>query len=339
VSTGTGAGRIDRILLIQPRWMGDVLLCTPAVRAARRAFPSAVLDFLTEPAGAGVLHGNARLDDVLVARPGTRERWTLLREVRRRRYDAVVDFRSTGSTAQVAWLSGASRRIGVRGRGPRNLAYTDLLPRPDPGLYVVRQKLALLGPLGVRVEEVADLSLELAVGEAERTWAEGAWKRMGLDGAERVVAVSAVARDPRKQWGAERWAALADLLVEEGSRVLLTHGPGEEEQVRRVARAMRGVPVHARAVDTPGRLAALYERATLWVGHDGGPKHVAVAAGVPTVSVIRAGLGPAWTDTSPGSPHRFVDGAGTAADPRGGLDALTVVEVARVVFGALTARP
>jgi ADP-heptose:LPS heptosyltransferase len=152
------------------------------------------------------------------------------------------------------------------------------------------------------------------------------------------VVLSTVARDPLKQWGAERWAALADLLVVQGERVLLTHGPGEADQVRRVTHAMRRVPWRVRGVDTPARLAALVRRADLWVGHDGGPKHVAAAAGVPTVSVIRAGLGPVWTDTSPGSPHRFVEGPGAARDPRGGLDALAVAEVAAAVRTALAER-
>jgi hypothetical protein len=44
----------DRLLLLQPRWLGDVLLCTPAIREARRAFPRARIDFFTEPAGAEV---------------------------------------------------------------------------------------------------------------------------------------------------------------------------------------------------------------------------------------------------------------------------------------------
>jgi ADP-heptose:LPS heptosyltransferase len=44
----------DRLLLLQPRWLGDVLLCTPAIREARRAFPRVRIDFSTELAGAGV---------------------------------------------------------------------------------------------------------------------------------------------------------------------------------------------------------------------------------------------------------------------------------------------
>jgi ADP-heptose:LPS heptosyltransferase len=55
-------------------------------------------------------------------------------------------------------------------------------------------------------------------------------------------------------------------------------------------------------------LAALYRRCALWVGNDGGPKHVAVAAGTPTLTVIRYPLGPIWTDDAASVPHRYVQG-------------------------------
>src|SRR5688500_14445597 len=110
---------LQRFLLIQQRFMGDVLLCTPAVRALRRAFPSARIDFLAEPGRADVIAGNRHLNEVLTW-PVDRSAFKIGMSLRRHGYDAVVDFRSTPSTAQVTWLTGAQRRIGVRGRGPRN---------------------------------------------------------------------------------------------------------------------------------------------------------------------------------------------------------------------------
>lgn len=318
--------------------MGDVLLCTPAVRETRRAFPGATIDFLTEAGGAAVLEDNPHLDEVLVSGRGLRRQWRLLRELRERRYDAVVDFRSTGSTARAAWVSGAPIRIGTRGRGPRNLVYTELLPRSSGPVYIVRQKLSLLAPLGIGIDSTTDLSLVLSIGDEERQWAATAWERLGLVRKARVVIISAVARDPRKQWGAGRWAEVADELAEAGMAVLLTNGPGEEQQVEKVVGAMRHRPVWGHGPTTPRQLAALCARASLWVGHDGGAKHLAVAAGTPTVSVMRAGLGPIWTDTSPGSPHRYVEGVGPPSDVRGGLDALApraVVDAALALHEAV----
>jgi ADP-heptose:LPS heptosyltransferase len=84
---------VERFLLVQPRFMGDVLLCTPSIRALRRAYPAARIDFLTEPPGADALRGNPHLDAVIEwprERNALSRGWSL-----RGRYDTVVDFRST----------------------------------------------------------------------------------------------------------------------------------------------------------------------------------------------------------------------------------------------------
>jgi ADP-heptose:LPS heptosyltransferase len=303
-----------RLLLLQPRWMGDVLLCTPAIREARRAFPDAVIDFATEPAGGEVLRSNPHLDEVLVDRGGLASRIALLREVVRRRYDAVVDFRSTNSTAQLATASRAPVRIGIRGRGPRNLAYTTLVERIDLGTYAARHKLDMLARLGVATSEVTDLSLELPVGSAAREKAAAVWRANGLDG-RTVVAISPVSREAYKQWGAERWAAVADDVTDRGAAVLFTNGPGEIEQVAAVVERMRHAPVWNYGSTTLEELAALLERCELWVGNDGGSKHVAAAAGVPTLSVVRWQIGRVWTDATAPVPQAFLD-----REPPGGCD-------------------
>ncbi len=286
--------------------MGDVLLCTPAVRAARSAFPDAWIEFLTDPVGADALTGNPHLDEIVVYRRGARHEWPLLREVRKRRYDIVADFHSVPRTARVVLATGAPRRVGIRGRGPRNLAYTDLVPKVRESVYIPRHKLGVLRPLGVNTGSIVDLTLEIVVGPAEREFADEFWRKHGLDDSQPVMAVSPVSHEARKQWGAERWAAVADGLVNAGARVLITSGPGEREQAAAVAERMRAAAVWDYGRTTVRELAALYQRCVLWVGNDGGPKHVAAAAGVPTLTVIRYPLGPIWTDGTAIVPHRYV---------------------------------
>lgn len=302
----TDGADLRRLLLIQLVKMGDVVLCTPAIRAARASFPHARIDFLTEAVGADALGGNPHLDEVLVYRRGLMHEWSMLRKVRGRAYDAVADFHSVPRTARAVLASGARRRIGVRGRGPRNLAYTTLLPKVREPVYIPLHKLRVLAPLGVHTGPGVDLSLEIQIGSAEREFAIEVWKQHGLDGAEPVVAISPVAHEPVKQWGAERWAAVADALSAWGARVLITSGPGEREQAAAVAERMRAPAVWDYGRTTIRELAALYRQCTLWLGNDGGPKHVAVAAGTPTLTVIRYPLGPIWTDDRASVPHRYV---------------------------------
>jgi heptosyltransferase III len=335
--------QVRRLLLVQLRYMGDVLLCTPAVRAARRAYPHARIDFLTEPLGAEVLEGNQYLDELLVAPRGVPARLGMMRELRGRGYDAAVDFHSIPSSAWFVRATGARYRIGVRGRGPRNLAYTHLLPRVWDPVYTARQKLGVLEPLGIDASAVRDLSLDVVLEPKQRERAAEIWERHGLSGGEPVVAFSPVSREPFKQWGAERWAGVADAVAAAGARVLITSGPGERAQVDAVVEQMRHPAVWDYGRTSLRELAALYERCALWVGNDGGPKHVAVAAGTPTVTVNRWRIGATWTDADAAVPHVFVERPPPqGCDLRcarcghlGCLDAVTPAEVLPVVLTAM----
>lgn len=276
---------LERILLIQLHHLGDVVLTTPAIRAARRRYPHARIDFLTGSLGAQALHDNPHLDNVLVA--------PSLRALRAVRYDAVADMHSVPRTALYTFVTRAPLRVGIRGRGPRNLAYTQLLPREERAVYMARQKLRLLAPLGIDAE-AADLALEIAFGERERTWAQ----RVLGTVPQPVVALSPVAKHEFKQWGLERWAAVGDALAEQGANVIITSGPGEEAQARTVAEQMKYPAVWKYGRTTVPQLAALYEQCALWIGNDGGPKHIAVAAQTPTITVYRKQLGRVWSDES-----------------------------------------
>ncbi len=274
----------QRILLIQLHHLGDVLLTTPAIRAARRTFPAARIDFATNALGASALAGNLHLDNIL-ARPR-------LFDVFRARYDAVVDMHSVPRTARIVAASRARTRVGLRGRGPRNLAYTQLLPREKSAVYMALQKLRLLEPLGVRAES-ADLSLEITLSLGDRAAA-----RVAAD--QPIVAISPVAKHEFKQWGPANWAAVADALVAQGAHVMITHGPHEEAQAHAVAKAM-SAPCNVQGAATIKHLAALYEQCVVWLGNDGGPKHVASAVGTPTLAVYRRKLGAVWSDVREGS--------------------------------------
>jgi heptosyltransferase III len=301
---------VQRILLVQLAQLGDVLHCTPAIRVVRRAFPHARIDFLSRGPGVDALQGNPHLDEVLAYPKGLTELVGLVREVRRRRYDVLVDFHSNPRTAPVVAASGVPVRIGFRGRGPRNRAYTQLFSRDEmAGSYSAAHKIDLLRQAGFPVAPGADeeLALDVAVGEAERRWAEEVWRRLGISERRPTVAVSAVSREGYKNWGLERWAEVADGLIGAGAQVLLTNGPGELDQVEAVVGQMREKAYWNHGATTVRQMAALYERCELWVGNDGGPKHLAVAAGVPTVTVIRWTHGANWTDTRPDSPHVFLE--------------------------------
>ena len=279
------AAQPERILLIQLHHLGDVVLATPAARAARAALPGARIDFLTSPLGAQALQDNPHIDNVIV-----KPSW---RSLRAARYDAVYDMHSVPPTALYTAMTGARERIGIRGRGPRNLAYNKLLDKEHGHIYMARQKMRLLGDLGVK-PDIANASLVINITDEQRVWAAALLEQKQMF--TPVVALSPVAKHDYKQWGAKNWAAVGDALAESGAAVLITSGPGEEAQAEEVAKLMKQPSVYSYGRTTVRQLAAIYQQCALWVGNDGGPKHLAVAAGTPTVTVYRGDLGAIWSD-------------------------------------------
>ncbi|MEX2608379.1 MAG: glycosyltransferase family 9 protein [Gemmatimonadota bacterium] len=333
-----------RVLLVQLHHLGDVLLCTPAVRTVRAAFPGTRLDFLTGSAGAEALADNPHVDGVVAGGKGLAAWWRIRRRLRAAAYDVVVDFHSTPRTARWVAATRAPVRIGVRGRGPRNRLYTLLCPREGGPVYMARQKMDLLAPLGVEPRAYGDLRLEMHPGPAAHARADAILRTAGLDGPEPVIALSTVARVPAKRWSVAAWAAVGNALTAAGARVLLTSGPGERHQARAVAERMTGPSVWDYGATTVRELAALYGRCAAWGGNDGGPKHMAAAVGTPTVTVFLPGMPAVWNDPAPVVPQvaferaagpACASGCGTCSACLGGVDPQ---DVAAALLTAAAAR-
>ena len=205
--------------------------------------------------------------------------------LRRVRPDMAVLLPHSLRAALLARLSGAGRRVGYD-RGGRRLLLTDPLPpHRENGeitpVYMAAEYLGLAESLGCQ-DDGAGLELAAAP-EAVTQVCER------LAGVGPVVGFApGAAFGPSKRWPAERYAAVADRLAEEcGARCVLLTGPGEEDTRREVMAAAR-----TRFIDCDdGKpsvelLKAAISQLDLLVCNDSGPRHVAVAFGVPTVCIM-----------------------------------------------------
>jgi ADP-heptose:LPS heptosyltransferase len=187
----------ERILVLQLRRLGDVLLTTPLVRALHHLFPQASIDFLTVPSNHVVLAGN----------PHLRRAWSypprasfirvlaLAGTLRRERYDLSVDTLGDPGSALIGWLAAARVRVGFDVRAPRRWSYTRVVVR-DPSKYTVDRKLDLVRWMG---EVPGDLRPDYAIPEPARAEAARFWVEHGLEGRP-VVALSPVSRRVFFRW-------------------------------------------------------------------------------------------------------------------------------------------
>ncbi|HET7224273.1 MAG TPA: glycosyltransferase family 9 protein, partial [Candidatus Eisenbacteria bacterium] len=117
---------VRRVLLVRPRFIGDICLTLPALDAIRTACPQARIAYVTNAACAPLLEGDPRVDELIVApeRPGAAHTLALVRRLRRFAPEVAFDFFCNPRTAVWTLGSGARVRVGYPHKGWRSALYT-----------------------------------------------------------------------------------------------------------------------------------------------------------------------------------------------------------------------
>jgi len=275
--------RSPRFLIVRLGSLGDVIHAIPAVAALRVRHPDAGIDWAVDPRYVEVLRLVSAVDRAVPVdtRGGFGALARTVGELRRARYDAVVDLQGLLKSGVLARLAGGRRTIGLPRAHLREplagLFYGQTLdPGPDP--HVIRKSLSLM-----RALDVTDASIAFPLSVPATPTGEAAVKAIGSDA---FVALNPGAAWPNKRWPPERFGALAAGLRDRvGLRSLVLWGPGEEELARRVVAASGG----AATPSPPTGLVDLFDitrRARLVVSGDTGPLHIAAAVGTPVVALF-----------------------------------------------------
>lgn len=289
-----------KILLVRLRLVGDVVFTTPLIRAVRRRFPDAHLSYAVEPGAAPVVQENPHLNEVIVlpqVRGLERVRADLAAAARvhRQRFDIAIDLHGGPRSAWLTWASRAPTRIGYAIAG-RSWMYTTVVPRAAdlaPRHSVVNQW-DLLRPLGIEPGAPGVDPVEIAESAAAAAAVGERLQAAGVTTAHPVVVIHVSAGNPFRRWPAPAFEDLVVRLVERDPqrRVILTSGPSDAGAARRIADAARA-RLHdlARAVPTVGEfdlaeLRALVSRASVYIGGDSGPLHIAAATRTPIVALL-----------------------------------------------------
>ena len=296
-----------RILVVKLSDIGDVLTATPALRALRESFPAARLDALVPPNSAPVLAASPLVDNVIVFDKFQYDRpvdalkpsslLALVRfalNLRRQRYDCLVILHhlttrwGTLKYAALALISGAKVRVGLdNGRG------WFLTHRARDGGFGARHEveywLDVVGVIGAVTE---DTSLEMAIGENEQV--SPLYQGRAGEGCPLVaIHPGSGGYSLARRWSAERFARVADALVERhGARIVLVGTPADG--VSQVASLMRSEAVNLEGKTTLGQLAAILKRCDLFIGADSGVMHLAAAVGTPLVAIFGPSNHRAW---------------------------------------------
>jgi len=279
------------ILVIKLRYIGDVLLATPALRALREYYPTAKLTIMVNQGTEDMVKYHSDLHDVLVVeRSGIAAQLRALHQVRQRRFDCVIDLTDGDRSAILSWCSGAPVRIGFNDEHRwRGRLYSTIISAGPTIVHRVERDLAALSPLGIASKSGP---LVLHTSKEDEDAADRLLQEFGVMGADGSLAKPLVILHPGarywfKAWPAERFAVLADRLSETyGCRILLGGGAQDVEIAHAICGLAKSSPIVLAGRATLLQFAAVLKRCALFVGNDNGAMHMAAAVGTPVVGLF-----------------------------------------------------
>jgi heptosyltransferase-2 len=291
-----GRERTKAILVRVPNWVGDALLCTPAIHALRRSFPQATVTAVARSRVRGVFESNPDIDLLMGYEPGERG-WgflSVVRELRKKAWDLAVVFPLSFSSAWMMVLGGVRARLGYGAQG-RGFLLTTRVPYPQDyrSGHLVDRYLDLAERAGA--ERVVRRP-RFRVRPQDEDTASAILARAGVGGSTILVGLNPGAVfGPAKRWPAERFVQLGRCLRARHREELLLFGTeGDAEASARMAeRIGEGALSLAGRTSLP-TLAALLRRCRVLITNDTGTMHLAVAVGTPVISLFGS-TAPEWT--------------------------------------------
>ena len=304
----------QKVLVVQPSWVGDAVMATPALRAVRHLYPDAHVSYLMRRYLKDLYSGIPWADQLLTQRTGKtksktgRGTFDLAARLRSGKFDLAILLPNSFKSALVCKMANIPRIVGYD-RDGRGFLLTDrLLPVKEKGKFVpspiIHSYMGLPRYLGATGK---DLKMELFVTDADRRDAAGVFVRAGLD--PNLDRPAAAGRSPlvllnpgamygaAKLWKADYFAALGDRFVAElNATVLLSSSPRERDIVASIRSKMKQPATDlSTAGMSLGSLKEIVRRSDLMVTNDTGPRHVAAAVGTPVVTIFGP-THPEWTD-------------------------------------------
>lgn len=298
-----------RILIVKLSSIGDVVHTLPAAAFIKRALPAARITWAVDRRASAILKQSPAIDEMVeldarawrkdpFARHTRAEVKAAIKALREGtpdlgRFDAAIDFQGLIKSGLVAYLSGATKRIGFETADLRETASRIFLTdQVETGAirHVIEKNIALAR------RAVASCALDPPnLAGAARDGYEFPIHVSG-DDEEYIERATGAARGgfaiinpgggwPTKLWPAESFGELADWLYKEYRLVsFVTYGPGEEALAERVARSSNSGAAKA-LPSTIKQFVSLARRARLFIGGDTGPLHIAAACDAPIVGI------------------------------------------------------
>jgi len=294
--------KIKKILIIQFRPFGDVLLATAGTELLKQHFPDVQIHFLVTPPFHNILEEHPFIDKVITIPhvKGIRRffRFGGWAKVRKEKYDLVMDYQS-GTESKLFFLFLKTKyRLGW---GNKKYAFLLNMKESYPnGVYAANRNLAMLRPLGI---EATSCRMYVTPSQTGREQCIDFFREKNITG-KKVIGIAAGSKDPRKQWFLEGFISLVKKIKTlPNVHIILLYAPNELADAMSVYKQTKSEQVSL-YVPTPSmrEVAALLQKLDVLVCNEGALNHLSCATQTKTLCLI----GP--TDPATWSPQGYFPG-------------------------------
>ncbi|UCB57438.1 MAG: lipopolysaccharide heptosyltransferase II [Candidatus Omnitrophota bacterium] len=286
---------VKRILITRTDRIGDVLLSTPAIKALRKAFPQSHIAVMVRPYARDIVLGNPYLDEVIIYDKYGAQRsfWKTIkfaRDLRARRFDLALVLHPTRRQHLITFLAGIKKRVGFNLK--LGFLLTDKLEhkKQEGKRHELEYTLDIVRSLGIKAQ---DKDLFMPIRKDSEMHIE---RLLQAENINKMVALHPGASCASKLWPLERFARVADALIERFNvKIVVLSSKDDIARGKRLLSLIHHACIDACGMTTVSELASLLRKCSLLICNDSGPMHIAAALKMPVIAIFgraQAGLSP-----------------------------------------------
>jgi len=268
-----------KILIIQLRQLGDVLLSTPIAENIKFFYPHSEVHFLTSEAAKDIVTENPFIDKVIILKNGILNEIKIELKIRKTGYHAILDIQRTGRSKRITLFSKAKIRAAFDDLKD-NLYYNVLIKQTTEG-YTAFERLDILKAIGIQTptKTMPKLFFSKAVEQKIKDYL----KRKKIS---KYFIVAPTARKTTKMWDPEEFGKLSQIISETFNiKAIIVYGSDRE---REIAEKCSKHISNSHIIDKPFSIkefAALAKNAAFSLGNDSFPSHISVSQNIKTIVI------------------------------------------------------
>lgn len=285
---------INRILFVRLDRIGDILLCTPAIRMLRENFPHAHITVLGNKYNKRAVENNKDIDEILCIEDLKSSLFNFSKTeniIKKMRFDLAVDsyYDFSVKSALLVYLSRAKYRIGYKSR--YSDIFFNLSFKGKTDIYEAKRHIDLLKELGLKP---SSHKLIFKAKNTDLRKMETYLRENNYYGSSMIIGINPGSRRKTHRWDARKYSMLADELVKQyNAKIIVTWGLKEKKIAEKVLKNMNEKALLAPSTNLK-ELSALMSFMRLFISSDTGAFHIAVASSIPVLAIFGKGDVSRW---------------------------------------------